>query len=65
MNYYIDYIFIKRGVVMNDLYDKLYEIMCKDCPSAHRCHNLCEECDEFQDELDKMEKGDSECQDKD
>ena len=50
---------------MNDLYDKLYEIMCKDCPSAHRCHNLCEECDEFQDELNKMEKGDSECQDKD
>ena len=40
---------------MSDLYDKLYQAMCKDCPSAHRCHNLCEECDEFQEELERLE----------
>lgn len=50
---------------MNDLYDQLYQIMCRDCPNAHRCHNRCEECDEFQDELERLEKGDIECQDKD
>ena len=41
---------------MDDLYEQLYQVMCKDCPGAHRCHNLCEECDEFQDELERLEK---------
>lgn len=52
---------------MNDLYEQVYQYMCKDCPSAHRCHNLCEECDEFQDELMRLEneEGDNKCQDKD
>ena len=45
-----------RGVNMDDLYEQLYQVMCKDCPGAHRCHNLCEECDEFQDELERLEK---------
>lgn len=46
---------------MNDfdkLYDKLYQIMCKDCPGAVHCHNVCEECDEFQEELERLEQGD-------
>ncbi|MBR1984466.1 MAG: hypothetical protein IKA31_01880 [Clostridia bacterium] len=50
---------------MNDLYNQLYQVMCKDCPNAWKCHNLCEECDEFQEELERLEKGENECQDKD
>lgn len=30
---------------------KLYEQMCSDCENAHRCHNRCENCDEFEEEL--------------
>lgn len=40
---------------MNDLYDQLYQIMCKDCPNAWVCHNNCEECEAFQDELARLE----------
>lgn len=40
---------------MDDLYDLIYEQMCRNCPSAHRCHNRCEECEEFQEELERQE----------
>ena len=37
---------------MNDLYDKLYQAMCSNCPNAWKCHARCEECDDFQEELE-------------
>ena len=40
--------------------DIVYERMCADCEEAHRCHNLCENCDEYEDRVnhlyDLMEK---------
>lgn len=50
---------------MNDLYEKLYWQMCRSCPNAWKCHEQCEECDDFQEELERLEKGESECQDND
>lgn len=40
----------------NDLeYEQLYERLCVGCPSAKRCHESCENCDEFEEELYKIE----------
>ena len=41
---------------MNDLYEQVYQYMCKDCENAYKYHNRCEECDEFQEELERLEK---------
>ena len=39
--------------------DRLYRLMCSDCPSARRCHVLCENCDEYEDELRRLEEEES------
>ena len=41
---------------MNDIYYELYKIMCASCPNAKKCHEECVECDEYQDELERLEK---------
>lgn len=40
-----------------DLEYQLYKAMCSSCPNARKCHEECEPCDEFQDELERLEKG--------
>lgn len=30
---------------------KIYQLMCADCPSAHRCHESCTNCDEYEDAI--------------
>ena len=48
--------FIERGTIMNDIYYELYKRMCASCPNARKCHEECVECDEYQDELERLEK---------
>lgn len=30
---------------------RVYQLMCADCPSAHRCHENCSFCEEYEDAL--------------
>ena len=34
--------------------DKVYELMCEGCEHAHYCHNACENCDEYEDEVQRL-----------
>lgn len=37
---------------MDDLEMRIYQLMCKDCPSAYLCHENCTTCDEYEEELE-------------
>lgn len=41
---------------MKDLYEQIYEKMCLNCPNAKYCHERCDECYEFQKELERKEE---------
>ena len=32
---------------------ELYYSMCRDCPNAKECHDSCESCEEYEEELEK------------
>jgi len=40
---------------MKDLYLLLYEKMCWGCMYKKSCHESCENCDDFLEELEKLE----------
>ena len=40
-----------------DLAMELYWHMCRECPNARKCHEECETCDEYEEELEKLERG--------
>lgn len=33
---------------------KLYQLMCAGCEREHYCHNACETCDEYEEELARL-----------
>ena len=37
----------------NQCRETVYRNMCRCCPNAKHCHDYCEECDEFNEELEK------------
>lgn len=37
-----------------DLEYELYKRMCGSCPNAKRCHEECENCDEYEEELERL-----------
>ena len=37
---------------LDKLEDKLYSLMCWNCPNAKKCHDECETCEEFDKELE-------------
>ena len=39
---------------LEQLEDKLYWVMCRNCPNARKCHEECETCEEFDKELDRL-----------
>ena len=41
-----------------DIEYKLYKMMCSDCPNARYCHEACENCDEYEEELQRLLGGD-------
>ena len=43
--------FKKRLSIEEIVYDK----MCMYCPNAKKCHEECESCDEFYEEVDRLE----------
>ena len=38
-----------------DIEMKLYQQMCSNCPYAKECHENCENCEEFERELERVE----------
>ena len=34
--------------------EMVYEMMCANCEKAHYCHNVCENCDEYEDEVNRL-----------
>jgi len=36
--------------------EMVYRYMCADCPSARRCHESCETCEEYEDEIQRLEE---------
>lgn len=34
--------------------DIVYEQMCAGCEREHYCHNACENCDEYEDEVNRL-----------
>lgn len=39
-----------------DLEYQLYRLMCGSCPNAKKCHEECETCEEYDDELARIKK---------
>jgi len=39
-----------------DIEMMVYQMLCKDCPNARRCHELCETCDEYEENLEELSK---------
>lgn len=39
-----------------DKLQELYERFCVGCPSAKKCHETCENCEEFEEELQKIKE---------
>lgn len=39
-----------------DKLQELYERLCSGCPSARVCHETCENCEEYEEELQKLEE---------
>ena len=39
--------------IENKVREIVYKKMCSCCPYAKQCHDECEECDEFNEELEK------------
>ena len=44
---------------MMDLKDKLYAKMCANCPKEKHCHDECEFCDDFIDNLEALKSGET------
>lgn len=38
-----------------ELFELLYEQLCQSCPNAKKCHDECENCDEFNERLMKYD----------
>lgn len=39
--------------------ERVYELMCANCENASYCHNACENCDEYEEEVNRLyEEGD-------
>lgn len=36
-----------------DIEYKIYQLMCAGCEREHYCHNACETCEEYDEELEK------------
>ena len=34
--------------------EKVYEYMCAGCEHEYFCHNACENCEEYEDEVDRL-----------
>lgn len=34
--------------------EKVYEMMCAGCEREHYCHNACENCEEYEDEVNRQ-----------
>ena len=34
--------------------ERVYELMCAGCEKEHYCHNACETCDEYADEVERL-----------
>ena len=37
-----------------DIEYKLYKMMCSDCPNAKKCHEECDTCEEYDEELESL-----------
>ena len=50
--------FTKNGIKYpyRDVEELCYIIMCVGCEDEKRCHDNCENCDEYYEELDELEK---------
>ena len=46
----------EREKIRETIHDNLYWEMCRCCPRAKHCHEECEECDDFTNELYKQYK---------
>lgn len=40
----------------NQAYEALYDLKCRDCPTAVKCHEDCMNCEEFDAELQELEE---------
>ena len=39
-----------------DLAYQLYRLMCSECPNARKCHEECETCEEYNEEMKRLER---------
>jgi len=39
---------------MINIEDYVYEMMCMDCEHSYYCHINCENCDEYEDEVERL-----------
>ena len=39
-----------------DLEMKIYQMLCSNCPNARKCHEQCETCEEYDEEIRKVEE---------
>ena len=39
-----------------DLIYQLYRLMCSECPNARKCHEECGSCEEYEEELERLER---------
>lgn len=37
-----------------DIEMMVYQMMCKDCPNARYCHEACENCEEYEEEIKRL-----------
>lgn len=37
-----------------DIEWEVYQLMCANCENAHYCHNACENCEEYDDEVNRL-----------
>lgn len=38
-----------------DIEWEVYQIMCRGCEREHYCHNACENCEEYEEELERLQ----------
>ena len=38
-----------------DIEMMVYRLMCSDCPNARRCHEECENCEEYEEEVERLQ----------
>lgn len=50
-----------RAKKPRDIEYEVYLSMCYGCENEHYCHNACENCDEYQDEIDRLYEEEKKC----